>query len=210
MVYIGARAITSTEDRGIWSHRTAEPVWNWQPGSKIKVDCFTNCQETELFLNGKSLGKQVPGTARGQVPSWQVDYEPGELAVKGYNNGIEVCTNSIKTAGEAYQLKTITDNTAFSSNKKGLSQIEVYITDKDGNPVFNATDEVTVSIKGAAKLLGLESGSTSSHENYQSDKRKAIHGRLLAYVQTTGKPGKVRVQFSAGSLKSSTVTLTIK
>jgi len=210
MVYIGARAITSTEDRGIWSHRTAEPVWNWQPGSKIKVDCFTNCQETELFLNGKSLGKQSRGTARGQVPSWQVDYEPGELVVKGYNNGIEVCTNSIKTAGDAYQLKSITDNTSFSSGKKGLSQIEVYITDKDGNPVFNATDEITVSITGAAKLLGLESGSTSSHENYQSNKRKALHGRLLAYIQTTGKPGKVQVQFSAGNLKSSAVTLTIK
>lgn len=210
MVYVGARAITSTEDRGIWSHRTAEPVWNWQSGSKIKVDCFTNCQETELFLNGKSLGKQSRGTARGQVPSWQVDYEPGELVVKGYNNGIEVCTNSIKTAGDAFQLKAITDNASFSSNTKGLSQIEVYITDKDGNPVFTATDEITVSITGPAKLLGLESGSTSSHENYQSDKRKALHGRLLAYIQTTGKPGKVQVLFSAGNLKSSAVTLTIK
>lgn len=210
MVYIGARAITSTEDRGIWSHRTAEPVWNWQPGSKVKVDCFTNCQETELFLNGKSLGKQSRRTARGQVPSWQVDYEPGELVVKGYNNGIEVCTNGIKTAGEAYQLKTVTDNASFSSGKKGLSQIEVYITDKDGNPVFNAADEVTASVTGPAKLLGLESGSTNSHENYQANQRKALHGRLLAYIQTSGKPGNVQVQFSAGSLKSSTVKLIVK
>ncbi|MFC0512851.1 sugar-binding domain-containing protein [Mucilaginibacter angelicae] len=210
MVYIGARAITSTEDRGIWSHRTAEPIWNWQAGSKIKVDCFTNCQETELFLNGKSLGKQLRSTARGQVPSWEVDYQPGELVVKGYNNGIEVCTNSIKTAGDAYRLKTIADNSSFGSNTKSLSQVEVYITDKDGNPVFNATDEVTVSIAGAAKLLGLESGSNSSHESYQANKRKALHGRLLAYIQTTGKPGNVQVQFSAGNLKSSTITITVK
>ncbi|WP_114938799.1 sugar-binding domain-containing protein [Mucilaginibacter endophyticus] len=210
MVYIGARAITSTEDKGIWSHRTAEPVWNWQPGGKIKVDCFTNCQEAELFLNGKSLGKQSRSAAKGQVPSWQVDYERGELVVKGYNNGIEVSTNNIKTAGDAWQLKTVADNTSFKANTKGLSQIEVYITDKDGNPVFNATDEVTVSVTGPAKLLGLESGSTSSHENYQSNQRKALHGRLLAYVQTTGKPGKVQVQISSGNLESSTVTLTIK
>ncbi|WP_121811155.1 sugar-binding domain-containing protein [Mucilaginibacter kameinonensis] len=210
MVYVGARAITSTEDKGIWSHRTAEPVWNWQPGNKIKVDCFTNCQEVELFLNGKSLGKQSRGAAKGQVPSWQVDYEPGELVVKGYNNGIEVSTNNIKTAGDAWQLKTVADNTSFKANTKGLSQIEVYITDKDGNAVFNATDEITISVTGPAKLLGLESGSASSHENYQSNQRKALHGRLLAYVQTTGKPGKVQVQVRAGSLKLSTVILTVK
>ncbi|WEA03197.1 glycoside hydrolase family 2 TIM barrel-domain containing protein [Mucilaginibacter sp. SJ] len=210
MAYIGSRPITGTDDRGIWSHRTAEPVWNWQPGNKVKVDCFTNCQETELFLNGKSLGRQTRSTARGQVPSWQVDYEPGELVVKGYNNGIEVCTDSIKTTGDAYQLKAIADNTLFSRNTKGLSQIEVYITDKNGNPVFTATDEITVTINGAAQLLGLENGSNSSHESYQSNKRKALHGRLLAYVQTTGKPGVVQLQFSAGNLKSSTIPLTVK
>ncbi|MGF7037858.1 sugar-binding domain-containing protein [Mucilaginibacter lappiensis] len=210
MVYIGAREMTRVDDRGIWSHRTAEPVWNWQPGRKIKVDCFTNCQETELFLNGRSLGKQSRDTTRGQVPSWLVDYQPGELLVKGYNNGIEVCANSIKTAGEAYQLKAVADNVVFVSKTKGLSQVEVSITDKDGNPVFPADDEVTVSITGPGKLLGLESGSNSSHESYQASQRKALHGRLLAYIQTTGKQGSIKVQFSAGSLKSSTLTLTVK
>jgi beta-galactosidase len=76
--------------------------------------------------------------------------------------------------------------------------------------VYTATDEVTVSIAGPAKLLGLESGSNSSHESYQSNKRKALHGRLLAYVQTTGKPGNVQVQFNAANLKSPTITLTVK
>lgn len=210
MAYIGTREITSTDGKGIWSHRTAEPVWNWQPGSKIKIDCFTNCQEAELFLNGRSLGKQSRSAAKGQVPSWSVDYQPGELLVKGYNNGIEVCTNTIKTAGAAYQLKAIADNTVFASRVKGLSQVEVYITDKNGNPVFAADDEVAVSIIGPAKLLGLENGSNSSHESYQASQRKALRGRLLAYIQTTGKPGNVKVEFSAGSLKSSTITLTVK
>jgi beta-galactosidase len=210
MVYIGARAITGTDDRGIWSHRTAEPVWNWKPGSKIKVDCFTNCQEAELFLNSQSLGKQQRGTAKGRVPSWEVDYQPGELTVKGYNNGIEVCTSNIKTAGEAYQLKTIADNVLLKSKATALSQIEVYIADKNGNPVSTADDEITVSITGPAKLLGLESGSSSSHESYQASQRKALHGRLLAYIQTTGKAGNVKVQLSSAKLKPSAIILTVK
>lgn len=210
MVYVGAREITKTDDKGIWSHRTAEPVWNWSPGSKIRVDCFTNCQETELFLNGRSLGKQSRSASRGHVPSWEVDYQPGELLVKGYNNGIEVCNNSIKTAGDPYQLKAIPDNIVFSNKLKGLSQIEVYIIDKSGNPVFAADDEVTVSVIGPGKLLGLENGSSSSHESYHASQRKLLHGRLLAYVQTFGKPGSVQVQFSSGSLKSASILLTIK
>ncbi|MDN5284893.1 MAG: hypothetical protein JWR38_1167 [Mucilaginibacter sp.] len=210
MVYIGTKDITQTDDKGIWSHKAVQPVWNWQPGSKIRVDCYTNCQEVELFLNGKSLGKKSRGASTGQIPSWAVDYEPGELLVKGYNNGIEVSSNTIKTAGDAAQLKAIADETTFSSKTKGLSQVEIQITDNNGNLVFTADNEVKVSITGFAELLGLESGSTSSHESYQADQRKAFHGKLLAYVQTTGKPGKIQVQFSATGLKPTSITLTVK
>ncbi|TFF35658.1 glycoside hydrolase family 2 TIM barrel-domain containing protein [Mucilaginibacter psychrotolerans] len=210
MAYIGSRAITSAEDKGIWSHRSAEPVWNWQPGSKTKVDCFTNCQEVELFLNGQSLGRQSRAVAKGQVPYWEVAYQPGELRVKGYNNGVEVCSNAIRTAGDAYQLKVVADKVLFKSLERGLCQVEVYVNDKDGNPVFTAEDDISVSVTGPARLLGLESGSNSSHESYQANRRKAMHGRLLAYIQTTGAPGIIQVQFSSGNLKSSTIILNVK
>jgi beta-galactosidase/beta-glucuronidase len=210
MVFIGAKAITQTEDKGIWSHKAIRPVWNWAAGSKVRIDCFTNCQETELFLNGRSLGKLSRAAASGQIPSWAVDYEPGELLVKGYNNGIEAAAYTIKTTGDAAEIKAIADGTTFAGKAKGLSQVELQITDKNGIPVFNADNEVTVSITGAAKLLGLESGSTTSHENYQANIRKALNGRLLAYIQTAGKPGIVTVQFSAPGLKSTSITLTVK
>jgi hypothetical protein len=210
MVFIGAKPITQQEDKGIWSHKAIEPVWNWPAGSKIRVDCFTNCQETELFLNGKSLGKISRADAKGQIPSWAVDYEPGELLVKGYNNGIEAASYTLKTAGEASDIKIIADGTIFNTKTKGLSQVEVQVTDKNGALVANADNEVVVKLTGPAKLLGLESGSTISHENYQSNTRKVLKGRLLAYIQTTGKPGKTTVQFSAAGLKSASITLTTK
>jgi beta-galactosidase len=210
MVFIGAKAITQAEDKGIWSHKAIKSIWNWAAGSKIKVDCFTNCQETELFLNGRSLGKLARAQASGQIPSWAVDYEPGELMVKGFNNGIEAAIYTIKTAGEAAEIKAIANSTAFAGKAKGLSQVELQITDKNGIPVFNADNEITVTIKGAAKLLGMESGSITSHENYQANTRKALNGKLLAYIQTTGKAGKITVQFSAPGLQSASITLTVK
>lgn len=210
MVYIGVRDITKAEDKGIWSHKSVQPVWNWPANSKMRVDCFTNCQEAELFLNGKSLGKLSRSAAKGKIPSWEVGFEPGELTVKGYNNGIEADSYTIKTNTEASNIKASADATMFAKNAKGLSQVEIQITDKNGNPVFDAENVVTVSVAGAAKLLGLESGSTSSHEGYQSPVRAAVHGRLLAYIQAIGKPGKVTVQVSSPGLKTSTIVLTVK
>ncbi|MEO7214682.1 sugar-binding domain-containing protein [Mucilaginibacter sp.] len=210
MVYIGAREITSADDKGIWSHRNALPIWNWKPGSKIKIDCYTNCQEAELFLNGRSLGKQARNTTAGRVPSWQVDYEPGELVIKAFNNGIEVCSNVIKTAAEASQLKALPDNALFAAKTKGLSQVEITITDNKGNPVFKADNEITVSVTGHGKLIGLESGSTTSHEDYKGAQRKALNGRLLAYIQTNGTAGKIHVLVSSPGLKPASITLIVK
>ena len=210
MVYIGTREVKQAEDRGIWSHKSVQPVWNWPSNSKMRVDCFTNCQEAELFLNGKSLGKLSRSAAKGKIPSWDVNYEPGELTVKGYNNGIEADSYTIKTNTGASNIKASADATMFAKNTKGLSQVEIQITDKNDNPVFDAENVVTVSVTGAAKLLGLESGSTSSHEGYQSSVRTTVHGRLLAYIQTDGKQGKVTVKLSSPGLKTAIVVLTVK
>ena len=209
MVYLVSREITPADSnrRNRWE---MNPAWNWQPGNKIQVECYTNCQEAELFLNGQSLGKKSRAQAKGQIPQWDVDYQPGELLVKGYNNGVEVSSYVIKTAGEAAKISVVADKTTFKANTKGLSQLEIQITDDKGNPVYSAADEISVELSGQARLLGLESGSLSSHESYQANKRNALHGRLLVYIQTTGKPGKVQVNISAKNLKPATVLLTVQ
>lgn len=210
MVYIAAREMVMGADSNARGHRAFEPVWNWQAGSKTRIICFTNCQETELFLNGKSLGRKSRSGARDQIPSWDVDYQPAKLLVKGYNNDVEVCSNVINTSGEASQIKLTVTQTSFKLNKKGLGQIEIQVTDANGIPVFNYSDELNVKINGPAKLLGLESGSLSSHESYQADTRSALHGKLLAYVQTLGTAGKAEVTVSGKNLKPTTISLTIQ
>ncbi len=209
MVYLVGREITVVDSnrRNRWE---TTPAWNWQPGNKIQVQCYTNCQEAELFLNGQSLGKKSKAQAKEQIPQWDVDFQHGELLVKGYNNGVEVSSYTIKTAGDATKISAVVSKTMLKANTKGLSQVEIQVTDDKGNPVYNADDEISVELTGPARLLGLESGSLSSHESYQSDKRNALHGRLLAYVQTTGKPGKIEVNISSKNLKPVTVLLTVQ
>ena len=209
MVYLTAREIVPADsNRRRW--RETAPAWNWPTASKVRVDVYTNCQEAELFLNGQSLGKKRKAEAKGQIPSWDVDYQPGELAVKGYNNGVEVSSDIVKTSGGAALINAVADQIQFSGKTKGLSQVEIQVTDVQGNPVYKAENEIKVEVSGPAKLLGLESGSLASHESYQSDQRKAQHGRIIAYIQTAGTPGKIPVTISADGLKSVTLTLTVQ
>lgn len=210
MAYLGAKEIAQREDNGIWSHRNVQSIWNWPEGSKLRVECFTNCKEAELFLNSKSLGKVLKDTIKGQIPGWNVDYQSGELSVKGYNDGKLAATYVIKTFGSAAQVKASPDKVIFPKSKNGICQVELQIADDNGNPVYIAENDISVNISGDAKLLGLESGSTTSHESYQATHRKALNGKLMAYIQTNGKPGNITLSFKAKDLKPASVTLSVK
>ena len=210
MAFIGAAPISGMEDRGLWSHHRVQHNWNWPTNSKMRVECFTNCDEAGLFINGKSQGKQTKAGAASKIPHWDIDYQPGVALVKGYKNGNVVATDIITTAGDASALVANADQTIFGSGYKGLSQVEIKITDSNGNIVHAAKNEIQVTVDGPSHLLGLESGSTSSHESYQANSREALNGRLLAYIQTDGKPGLVNVTITSAGLKPVTLHLTIK
>lgn len=210
MVYIAAKEASKTEERGIWSHRGVLPLWNWPHETKLNVECFTNCQEAELFLNGQSLGKQSRNASKEQIPSWNVDYQPGELLVKGYIADKVVSTYSLNTAGEVEKISVNPDRIIFPKSQRGISQIEIQVTDKNGNLVYTAEDDIHITITGEARLLGLESGSASSHEPYQASHRKAVHGKLIVYIETNGTAGNVNISFDAAGLQPATVKLTIK
>jgi hypothetical protein len=202
MIYIGTARVPKSEDRGVWSHKQAAPHWNWKEGDTVRVNCFTNCAEAELFLNGKSLGKKSMSAFGNRIIYWDVMYEPGVLTVKGIDNTVP--TDILQTSGVAYAIKAYQDS---SDGKSGLSHVVVQIVDEKGIPVYSADNEITVEIVGSAKLLGLESGRSNSHEDYKSNKRKVFNGRLLAYVQKGQGAKGVRVKLSSPGIKMGEVVL---
>src|SRR5687768_13411079 len=126
-------------------------------------------------------------TSRGWF-SWMVVYEPGELLVKGFTNGSEVSRHKLITAAEPNVIVAVADKNQFHQGKKELTHIEISLHDQNRNLVYDAANEVTLTVEGPAKLLGLESGDLASHEDYGSNKRKVYNGELLAYIQSNGKP----------------------
>jgi beta-galactosidase len=197
MVYLAAAEAPKEGNPASRGHRRMLPTWNWPAGTPVRVTGFSNAETTELFLNGQSLGRK-----QGREVYWDVPYQPGELLAKGYHNGQEVSRHVLKTTDAPAAIQA----TAYPSTAKapGLAQIEVRIVDKNGNPVVAAINEVTVTVTGPAKVLGLESGDPASHENYQAPKRLAYHGQLLVYVQTQGP---VTVTLQAPGLTSKTLAL---
>ena len=181
------------------------PSWNWQAGDTMLVRTYTNLKEAELFLNGRSISKQTrPDTGRREIV-WQLPYEPGELVVKGYTNGNVAATHQLKTTSAVTAIDAGSDKSSFKPGRKEVAHIEISLKDKDGNAVYTADNEVTINIEGPARLLGIESGDLNSHEDYKSNKRKAYRGRLLAYVQSTGKAGDITITLTSPGLQKQVV-----
>src|SRR5262249_1440817 len=117
--------------QSVWSHKPMVhvlPHWNWpqRTGQEIPVMVYSNAEEVELLLNGKSLGRRKTFTtnitlpvgpnvsATGQFQSkyrllWSVPYQPGSLTAVGYSGGKEVARDEVHTAGEPAQIKLIAD-----------------------------------------------------------------------------------------------------
>ena len=209
------------------------PHWNWKgkEGQFIPVTCYTNCDTVELFLNGRSLGVKGYAFPRlgmegsyGNSPArarvlrttgdlhlaWDVPYEPGTLKAVGVKDGKAVATVEVSTAGEPAAIGLSVDREVIAADRRDVAHITIQIQDANGSMAPTAANEVAFELQGEGRILGLDSGDPQSHEDYQSARRKAFNGLCLAIVQSTGKPGQIRVTASSPGLKSSSVTLTTK
>ncbi len=149
---------------------TSEPVlhvfphWNWKgkEGQPINVWAYSNCDEAELFLNGKSLGKKT--VPRYSHVEWTVSYEPGILLARGYRNGKELVTDQVETTGEPASVKLIPGRMTINADGEDASVVTVQVCDPAGRTVPTAGDEINFEIQGPAKIIGVGNGDPSSHE----------------------------------------------
>lgn len=210
MVWLGTTSrLTGPETANLWAHKRVEPIWNYNEGQMVSVNAFTNCQEVELLLNGKSLGIKSLADFQNRTISWDVPFEPGELKATGRNNGIEVTSCSLKTYSKPAAFRAMCDAMVLKANRTDISRIYVTIIDQEGNPVYNAENEIICEVTGPVRLLGMEDANPGNTENYKDNKQKAFHGKLLIYIQSLNTPGKANVKISSEGLNSLTFTLDI-
>jgi beta-galactosidase len=198
------------------------PHWNWagMEGKPIPVIVYTNADEVELFLNGKSLGRKKRFSEPVELPvgtkvsadhkfvskyrlMWQVPYEPGSLKVAGFRDGKTVATDERKTAGAPARIVLAPDRTVIASNGDDLSFVTVRVEDKDGNLCPLADNLVTFQVTGPAVIAAVDNGNAATVEPFQADHRKAFNGLALLIVRAKrGQSGRVRIAASSGALQS--------
>lgn len=139
------------------------PHWNWpgKEGQPIEVWCYSNQDEVELLLNGKSLGRKAM-PPNGHV-EWSVAYKPGTLEARGYRGGKWVKTEKVETTGPPARIVLTPDRKTISADGEDVSVITVSVVDSRGRVVPDASEDIQFSTEGGA-ILGVGNGDPSSHE----------------------------------------------
>lgn len=219
--------------RSIWNKRDNTlhvlPHWTWpgREGENTPVFVYTNYPEAELFVNGKSYGKQRKLTAdearalQGKDSLWlqrryrlmwtDVPYEPGELKVVAYDNsGKKVEEKTVRTAGKPHHLEVVADRTALSADGKDLAYITVRVVDKDGN-LCPADDRlVSFTVKGAGSFRAAANGDATCLDLFHLPRMHAFSGQLTAIVQSGAESGNLVFEAKAKGVKAGKLTLEVK
>jgi beta-galactosidase len=183
------------------------PHWNWEAGKNVDVWVYSNCEEVELLLNGKSLGtKRKTGNELHLM--WKVAFAPGTLKAVGRTGGKEILTSEVATAGPAAKIVLEPDRSAINADGLDLSFVTVKVVDANGVVVPDANTMVTFSLAGNAKIAGVDNGLQTSNEPFQANYRKAFNGLCLAVVQSTTTKGKITLTASSPGLSSTSAVIT--
>ena len=193
-----------------WVSMDAWDLWNYEPGQLIRVVCYTNAPQARLLLNGKEVGQMKPYDDKSGIIYWDIPYQDGELRAEGCDaTGKVLSSYVIKTSGRPYALRATVDKEVLSPDN-ATAHVTIELVDEQGIIVKLGDNDVTCQIEGPARLLGLEGSNNGDMSDYTDNHHRAFHGRLLAYIQTTGEKGEIRVKLTSPLLKGTEVVLKVE
>jgi hypothetical protein len=146
---------------------------------------------------------------KNRVITWDVPFESGTLKAIARNNGKEETSFELKTTGKPAIISARCDFSVIKADRQDISRIYLNITDEAGNTVYDAINEITCTITGPARLIGMEDANPVNTDDYKDNKQKAFHGKLLVYIQSLDKTGKVNIELSSPGLKSGNIVIDV-
>jgi beta-galactosidase len=185
------------------------PHWNWkgQEGQDIRVVAYSNCDEVELFVNGKTVGrKSMP--RNGHI-EWDVPYQPGSIHAVGYNADKKIADEIVETTGEPAEIRLRSDMKTLDANNEDIAVVEASIVDSNGRVVPTANNLVTFRTSGVGHVAGVGNGDAGDHGWDKDSQRKAFNGYCAAIVGAETQSGTIEVTATAPGLKPAHFTINV-
>lgn len=208
--------------RSVWNKEAKTlhilPHWNWEgrEGEKTPVFVYTNYPSAELFINGKSYGRQTKhknGTVEDRYRLMWHDavYQPGEVRVVAYDEqGNPVAEKTVRTAGKPHHIELVTDRSSLQADGKDLAYVTLRIVDKDGNLCPNDGRLVSFKVKGAGKYRASANGDPTCLDLFHKPEMHAFGGMLTVIVQSGEKTGEIELQATAKGIKTGAIRIPVK
>jgi beta-galactosidase len=190
-----------------WDDVVADWNWDGQASGPLTVDVYSSCDEVELFLNGRSLGRKPTNRSTRFRNAWQVPWQPGELKAVGFRNKKQVQQASLFSAGEPARISLAADRSQLHTGGQDLSYITVELLDRDGHLNPKADKLLRFSVEGPATIAGVGNANPVSTESDQLPQRRAWRGKCLVILRSTEAPGKIVLHASTEGLPEATLTL---
>ncbi len=193
------------------------PHWNLQghEGEEIDLWAYSNCDEVELIVNGKKLGRQ-PMPKNGHL-KWRAVYQPGRVVAYGYKNGKRIMTQTIETTKPAYQTVLNADRTELTADGRDVAVITVEVQDKKGRVVPDACPVLTFTLEGEGRILGAGNGDPMfpgqdhpSDANCREFTIPAFNGLAQVLIQSTPTPSALVLRCQSDGLKTGSINISTK
>ncbi len=211
-VHIG---IIDSDDNSVWNDvkvgtQRMSDHWNRKPGCTVSLYTYTNADEVELFVNGKSVGRKKNDKSNPRLRDrlkWDgVKYEPGSIEAVAISGGKAVARHKIETTGEAVALAAEADNAEWKADGNDLQHIRVVATDKKGRRVQTSKGKVSFTVDGPAAIVGVINGNMTSGELSVGDSRELYNGTCTVILRSGRTPGKVTLTATCDGMKKTKLT----
>ena len=207
--------------RSLWNRNEETlhilPHWNWEghEGEKVPVFVYTNYSSAELFVNGKSYGKQTKNNQtvenRYRLMWHDVVYEPGEVKVIAYDrNGKATAEKVIRTAGKPHRIELSTPHHTLNADGKDLAYVTLRIVDKDGNLCPTDGRLVNFNVKGTGRYRASANGDPTCLDLFHLPRMHAFNGMLTVILQASKEAGTMELKASTKGLKSGSIQIDVK
>ena len=188
--------------------------WNLSDGSKANIYIYTNGDEVELLLNGKSLGRKANpidnAKLRNQIRWGEIDYKPGKLEAVAYKNGKVIARHALETTGKPVKIIAEPDNDTWKADGMDLQHVKLTVVDGKGRRVYNYNDELQFSVTGDASIVAVTNGDIATDEIATQQHVRLWQGQAVVILRSGCQPSKVTLTTKPKTFKDIVTKLETK